>query len=100
MFKKYQYFDNFRKALLTSSILASLPTFKTSCGSILSSEYDFSKAEQGKFYDTDATFHYPIYLETDVDQFLQKIAENKNIDLQILVNELLRNNIKIIQSVQ
>ena len=35
-----------------------------------------------------------------VDQFLQKIAENKNIDLQILVNELLRNNIKIIQSVQ
>jgi hypothetical protein len=35
-----------------------------------------------------------------VDQFLQKIAENKNIDLQVLVNELLRNNIKIIQSVQ
>jgi hypothetical protein len=66
----------------------------------MKSEYDFSKAEQGKFYDTDATFHYPIYLETDVDQFLQKIAENKNIDLQILVNELLRNNIKIIQSVQ
>jgi uncharacterized protein YueI len=66
----------------------------------MKSEYNFSKAEQGKFYNTDATFHYPIYLETDVDQFLQKIAENKNIDLQILVNELLRNNIKIIQSVQ
>jgi adenine-specific DNA-methyltransferase len=27
--------------------------------------------------DDNATFHYPIYLETDVDQFLQKIAENK-----------------------
>jgi hypothetical protein len=60
----------------------------------MKSEYDFSKAEQGKFYNADTTFHYPIYLETDVDQFLQKIAKNKNIDLQILVNELLRNNIK------
>jgi hypothetical protein len=63
-------------------------------------EYDFSKAEQGKFYHPDATFHYPIYLEPDVDNFLQKIAEEKNIDLQVLVNELLRNNIKIIQTVQ
>jgi hypothetical protein len=29
----------------------------------MKSEYDFSKAEQGKFYDADAAFHYPIYLE-------------------------------------
>jgi hypothetical protein len=63
-------------------------------------EYDFSNAEQGKFYHPNATFHYPIYLEPDVDNFLKKIAEEKNIDVQILVNELLRNNIKIIQSVQ
>lgn len=63
-------------------------------------EYDFSNAEQGKFYHPSATFHYPIYLEPDVDNFLKKIAEEKNIDVQILVNELLRNNIKIIQSVQ
>ncbi|MFM7384184.1 MAG: hypothetical protein ACKN9E_07835 [Microcystaceae cyanobacterium] len=63
-------------------------------------EYDFSQAQPGKFYNADATFHYPIYLEKDVEPFLQKIAESKNIDLQILVNELLRNNIKIIQSAQ
>lgn len=63
-------------------------------------EYDFSNAEQGKFYHPNAIFHYPIYLEPDVDNFLHKIAEEKNIDVQILVNELLRNNIKIIQSVQ
>jgi hypothetical protein len=63
-------------------------------------EYNFSNAEQGKFYHPNATFHYPIYLEPDVDNFLHKIAEEKNIDVQILVNELLRNNIKIIQSVQ
>jgi hypothetical protein len=61
-------------------------------------EYDFSKAEQGKFYHRDVTFHYPIYLEPDVDDFLKKIAEEKNIDVQTLVNEWLRNNIKIVQS--
>lgn len=31
----------------------------------MKSQYDFSKAEQGKFYHPDATFHYPIYLDPD-----------------------------------
>ena len=66
----------------------------------MKAEYDFSKAEQGKFYHPDATFHYPIYLEPDVNDFLHKIAEQKNIDVQTLVNEWLRNNIKLIQSIQ
>ena len=66
----------------------------------MKSEYNFLNAEQGKFYHPDATFHYPIYLEPDVDNFLNKIASEKNIDIQILVNELLRNNIKMIQTVQ
>jgi hypothetical protein len=63
-------------------------------------EYNFSNAEQGKFYHPDATFQYPIYLEPDVNQFLSQIAAEKNIDVQVLVNEWLRNNIKIIQSIE
>ncbi|MCC3439949.1 MULTISPECIES: hypothetical protein [unclassified Microcoleus] len=66
----------------------------------MKSEYDFSASEQGKFYHPDATFHYPIYLEADVEQFVTKIAETKNIDVQVLVNEWLRNNIKLIQSIE
>ncbi len=66
----------------------------------MKSEYDFSKAEQGKFYDQNLQLDYPIYLEADVNKFLKKVAQDKNIDLQKLVNELLRNNIKIIQSIQ
>jgi hypothetical protein len=66
----------------------------------MKAEYDFSQAEQGKFYNADATFHYPIYLEPDVDNFLKKIAQEKNIDVQTLVNEWLRNNIKLIESIQ
>jgi hypothetical protein len=66
----------------------------------MKAEYDFSQAEQSKFYHPDATFHYPIYLEPDVDNFFKKIAQEKNIDVQILVNEWLRNNIKLIESIQ
>ena len=66
----------------------------------MKSEYDFSSSEQGKFYHPDGTFHYPIYLEADVEQFVTKIAENKNIDVQVFVNQWLRNNIKLIQSIE
>ena len=33
-------------------------------------EYDFSKAVRGKFYHKDATFHLPIYLEPEVQNFV------------------------------
>ncbi|NES67940.1 MAG: hypothetical protein F6K24_23195 [Okeania sp. SIO2D1] len=60
----------------------------------MKSEYDFSQAQQGKFYHPDAKFNYSIYLEPDVEQFITKIAEQRKIDVQILVNEWLRNHIK------
>lgn len=63
-------------------------------------EYDFSKGERGKFYHPDAVFSFPIYLEPDVDDFMSQIAEEKHIELQTLVNEWLRSNIKVIQTVK
>jgi hypothetical protein len=63
-------------------------------------EYDFSKAERGKFYDPDAEFSFPVYLEQDVDDFLSKLADEKGIDIQELVNEWLRVDIQLVQSVQ
>ena len=60
----------------------------------MKSEYDFSQAQQSKFYHPDAKFNYSIYLEPDVEQFITKIAEQRKIDVQILVNEWLRNHIK------
>ena len=62
--------------------------------------YDFSKGERGKFYFPDAKFTFPIYLEPDVDEFMTRLAEKKEIDVQALVNEWLRTNIKLIQSAQ
>jgi len=66
----------------------------------MKAEYDFSDGERGKFYHPDATVHFPIYLEPDVNEFIHQLAETKDIDVQVLVNEWLRSNIKVIQSVQ
>jgi hypothetical protein len=62
--------------------------------------YDFSQAERGKFYRSDALFSYPVYLEPDVSAFLDRLAEQKKVDVQDLVNDLLRKDIQLIQSVQ
>ena len=62
-------------------------------------EYDFSKGERGKFYHPNAQLNLPIYLEPDVAEFIQKYAKEKNIDMSKIVNEWLRNNIKVIRSI-
>ena len=63
-------------------------------------KYDFSKGERGKFYNPKAVFSLPIYLEKDVDDFIRKLADEKGKDPEKLVNELLRGNIQLIQSIQ
>jgi len=69
-------------------------------GESMKEENDFSKAECGKFYHPDAVFSFPIYLEPDVNDFLTKLAEQKQVDVQDLVNDWLRVDMKLIQSVQ
>ena len=66
----------------------------------MKTEYDFSKAERGKFYRAEAEFSFPVYLESDVSDFLSELAEHKKVDMQDLVNELLRADMLLIQSVQ
>ena len=65
----------------------------------MKAEYDFSKGERGKFYDPDAVFSFPVYLEPDVNDFMNQLADEREIDIQDLVNEWLRVNIKLIQSI-
>ena len=66
----------------------------------MKAEYDFSKAERAKFYHPDAVFSFPIYLEPDINDFLLQLAEHKKVDVQDLVNDLLRVNVNLIRSVQ
>lgn len=62
--------------------------------------YDFSKGVRGKFYHPEAVFNFPVYLEPDVAAFLNTLAEKKQTDIQALVNEWLRANIRLVQSAQ
>jgi hypothetical protein len=66
----------------------------------MKAEYDFSKGERGKFHHPDAVFSFPVYLEPDVSDFMSQLADEKDVDIQELVNEWLRVNIKLVQSVQ
>ncbi len=66
----------------------------------MKTQYDFSKGERAKFFHPEAEFQFPIYLEPDVDDFLSKLAEKKQTDIQALVNEWLRTNIRLVQSAQ
>lgn len=63
-------------------------------------EYDFSKGERGKFYNPDADLNLPIYLEPDVAEFLRKIAKEKKLDIESIVNDWLRKDIGFIESIK
>ncbi|MFP4103338.1 hypothetical protein [Coleofasciculus sp.] len=66
----------------------------------MKADYDFSKGERGKFYHPDAVFSFPIYLEPDVNEVMSKLANENGVDIEMLVNEWLRANIKLIESVR
>ena len=63
-------------------------------------EYDFSKGETGKFYRPDMKLNIPIYLDEEVSAFVDKIASKKRIDRSSVVNELLRVDIKIAETME
>jgi hypothetical protein len=63
-------------------------------------EYDFSDAERGRFYNPDAVFSFPVYLEPDVDDFMSTLADEKDVSVQELVNQWLRMSIQLVQSVR
>jgi hypothetical protein len=62
-------------------------------------EYDFSKGERGKFYHANAQFDLPIYLEPDVAVFLQKVAAEKDLEVEAIVNDWIRKDIALIETV-
>ena len=60
-------------------------------------EYDFTNAEQGKFYRPIEDLDIPIYLDNDVKTFfLEKIKEKGNAySLSSIINSLLKKDIEI-----
>ena len=63
-------------------------------------EYDFSKGTRGKFYRPNVRLNLPVYLDEDIADFVQRCAKRKNVDAQTVVNEILRNNKEMLQSLR
>jgi hypothetical protein len=60
-------------------------------------EYDFSTGKRGQFYNADAQFNFPIYLEPDIAEFIKKLALAKNADMNKVVNFLLKKEKELIE---
>ena len=63
-------------------------------------EYDFSKGERGKFYRPDAELNFPIYLEPEIAEFMRNLAGEKGTDVETIVNDWLRKDIGLVQTVR
>jgi len=63
-------------------------------------EYDFSKGERGKFYRPDAKLDLPVYLDSDVRDYLEDKAKSKGVEINEIVNDLLRKDIALIEGVK
>jgi hypothetical protein len=63
-------------------------------------EYDFSKGERGKFYRPDARFNTPVYLDEEVLAYLSAKATSKGVEVSQLINEILKRDIDLIETVK
>jgi hypothetical protein len=61
-------------------------------------EYDFSKGVRGKFFRPDVKMNLPVYLDSDVLSFVEKIASNRRSDLSAVVNRLLKSDMQLIEA--
>jgi len=58
-------------------------------------EYDFTGAERGKFYREDARLNTPVYLDDEVRAFIARIAAERQMDAEQVVNDLLRADMEL-----
>ena len=62
-------------------------------------EYDFSKAVQGKFYRPIEKLEIPVYLDREVKEFFSKTASKKKIDIDKVVNTILRKEMEMLKAI-
>jgi len=67
---------------------------------MMKKEYDFSQGERGKFFHKDVKMNLPVYLDDEVQSYLQERAKSKGVEVAQLVNEMLRQDIKLIEIVK
>ena len=66
----------------------------------LPAEVDFTNATRGKFYQPNLRLNLPVYLDAEVQDYLNAIAAKKGVPLSQLANDLLKREIGIIEAVK
>jgi len=60
-------------------------------------EYDFSGAEQGKFYRRGGVIQLPTYLDAKVQAQVERVARKNGKDVSALVNQVVQKEIELIE---
>ncbi len=60
-------------------------------------EIDFSKGTRGKFFHPGAKLNLPVYLDDQVQSRLAALANAKGVDFSVLINDLLKKDIELIE---
>jgi hypothetical protein len=63
-------------------------------------EYDFSKADRGRFHRAGAVLAPPLHLDPEILAFLTERAEARGVSLNDLVNELLKKDKELIEAAE
>ena len=63
-------------------------------------EYDFTNAEQGKFYRPMEQLEIPVYIDKNIQKVIVSVADKSNKSISELVKTLLKNDIEIAQSLK
>jgi hypothetical protein len=61
----------------------------------MKNEYDFSRAERGRFHRPGARLNLPVYLEPKVRAWVADAAQASGEDMGKLVNRILKKEIKL-----
>ncbi len=61
-------------------------------------EIDFSKGTRGKFAKPGTVMKLPVYLDPDVEAYLAPRAAARGVEVDQLVNELLKKDIELIEA--
>ena len=63
-------------------------------------EYDFTKAERGKFYRNGATLGLPIYLAAKLQTQVESLASRTGRDFQDVVNRIVEKEVRLINELE
>ena len=61
-------------------------------------EIDFAQGVRGKFFRSGSRLRMPIYLDDETQSYLANRAQAKGVDMTVLVNQLLKKDIELIEA--